>query len=303
MIEFGARPLTSAAILAGLSGQNVGANSFTGNAGGYLGLSSRFFLRSTLDGEVSIRNAAETLAASLVVEANNTLGMRSGINQQTFRLYNTFTDASNYERAALGWSSNVFEVGTMAAGTGSNRTLRLNGAGTIIDLTANDVQVYRNGTSAGTILGVYSTGLTATALLHTRLAPSINQASGTYTILDINPTETAIGAGPHFLLRGRIGAGGNVFSVDRTGIISSAAGFASGLRFAGSTQLLDIGDGLLGISDSGLNGAAIRLTERADPSAPSGNNAYFYCRDGGSGKTQLVVRFPTGAIQVIATEP
>lgn len=45
------------------------------------------------------------------------------------------------------------------------------------------------------------------------------------------------------------------------------------------------------------------MAERTDPSAPDSNQAFLYTRDNGSGKTQLVVRFPTGAIQVIATEP
>lgn len=39
------------------------------------------------------------------------------------------------------------------------------------------------------------------------------------------------------------------------------------------------------------------------PAAPPANEARLYCRDNGSGKTQLVVRFPTGAVQVLATEP
>lgn len=45
------------------------------------------------------------------------------------------------------------------------------------------------------------------------------------------------------------------------------------------------------------------FTERADPSAPAANKARLYSKDNGGGKTQLVVRFPTGAVQVIATEP
>ncbi len=43
--------------------------------------------------------------------------------------------------------------------------------------------------------------------------------------------------------------------------------------------------------------------ERSDPSAPAGGGAYVYARDNGAGKTQLCVRFNTGAVQVIATEP
>lgn len=41
----------------------------------------------------------------------------------------------------------------------------------------------------------------------------------------------------------------------------------------------------------------------ADPAAPAANKGRVYMRDNGSGKTQYVVRFPTGAVQVLATEP
>lgn len=45
------------------------------------------------------------------------------------------------------------------------------------------------------------------------------------------------------------------------------------------------------------------FTEMTDPSAPAANTAVLYCRDNGSGKTQLCARFATGAVQVIATQP
>lgn len=44
-------------------------------------------------------------------------------------------------------------------------------------------------------------------------------------------------------------------------------------------------------------------SEIADPAAPSANSGRAYFRDNGAGKTQFVVRFPTGAVQVLATEP
>lgn len=43
--------------------------------------------------------------------------------------------------------------------------------------------------------------------------------------------------------------------------------------------------------------------EIADPDAPAADGAHLYCKDNGAGKTQLCVRFATGAVQVIATEP
>jgi hypothetical protein len=65
---------------------------------------------------------------------------------------------------------------------------------------------------------------------------------------------------------------------------------------------------VLGIDpDSGqrlnLYSGAIQLAEMTEPDAPAANGARLYVKDNGSGKTQLCVRFATGAVQVIATEP
>jgi len=62
--------------------------------------------------------------------AANVLALRNSTNAQAFRAYNTYTDASNYERGFFEWSSNVLEVGTLHNGTGTARALRLKvGAG------------------------------------------------------------------------------------------------------------------------------------------------------------------------------
>lgn len=47
----------------------------------------------------------------------------------------------------------------------------------------------------------------------------------------------------------------------------------------------------------------VEFREVADPAAPAANRARLFARDNGAGKTQLCVRFPTGAVQVLATEP
>ena len=47
---------------------------------------------------------------------------------------------------------------------------------------------------------------------------------------------------------------------------------------------------------------AIPFTEISDPAAPAANGARLYVKDVG-GKTALVVRFNTGAVQQIAIEP
>ena len=50
-------------------------------------------------------------------------------------------------------------------------------------------------------------------------------------------------------------------------------------------------------------GGIIQFAEMTEPDAPAANGARLYVKDNGSGKTQLCVRFATGAVQVIATEP
>lgn len=70
---------------------------------------------------------------------------------------------------------------------------------------------------------------------------------------------------------------------------TAAARFYSG-HFSGQTLEVS-GDGY-------IEGAEI-----SEPSAPVSNRGRLYFRDNGSSKTQLVCRFPTGAVQVIATEP
>jgi hypothetical protein len=53
----------------------------------------------------------------------NILALRNGANAQAFRAYNTYTDASNFERLSIGWSSNVARVGINTSGTGVTRDL------------------------------------------------------------------------------------------------------------------------------------------------------------------------------------
>ena len=75
----------------------------------------------------------------------------------------------------------------------------------------------------------------------------------------------------------------------------------------GNTVDLQLARGAAGLLDlfnlSGNTGAAMQFTEMTAPSAGASNTARLFCRDNGSGKTQLCAIFPTGAIQVIATEP
>jgi hypothetical protein len=61
----------------------------------------------------------------LTRDAADTLAQRRTTNAQAFRVYNTYTDASNYERVALKWVSNIAILAIENAGTGSNRAITI----------------------------------------------------------------------------------------------------------------------------------------------------------------------------------
>lgn len=103
-------------------------------------LTHGFFLGASGDVALS-RDAADILA------------QRRSTNAQAFRLYNTFTDASNYERYGVRWSSNVLILGTENAGTGTARGMQITSA-------TNQVDVI-NGTNSQTF-SVYKTNASTT---------------------------------------------------------------------------------------------------------------------------------------------
>ena len=67
----------------------------------------------------------------LARDAANTLAQRNGTTAQAFRIYGTYTDASNYERGALNMGADYVEMAAETAGTGDdNLDVRLTPAGT-----------------------------------------------------------------------------------------------------------------------------------------------------------------------------
>ncbi len=77
--------------------------------------------------------SAITLGTSGILQGGtNTVELRNGTNAQTFNVYNTYTDGSNYERGAMRWASNVLRIEPLAAGTGTLRPMELN-AGTYMN--------------------------------------------------------------------------------------------------------------------------------------------------------------------------
>lgn len=66
-------------------------------------------------------NSRKIAAAKfLVAETSSSLAMQDSTTAQTFRVYRTFTNSSNYERLALTSSSGLFEIKAETAGTGDD---------------------------------------------------------------------------------------------------------------------------------------------------------------------------------------
>jgi hypothetical protein len=87
-------------------------------------------------------------------DADNVIAQRDGASAQTFRVYNTYTDASNYERLSVGWAANQCTIKTEAAGTGTARGLDLAGANGYITAAAHVVPATN---------GTYDVGVSGTA--------------------------------------------------------------------------------------------------------------------------------------------
>jgi hypothetical protein len=77
-------------------------------------------------------------------ESVNVLAQRRDTNAQTSRIYNTFTSSTNFERGSLGWSNNVFIIGTekgTAGGTARQLELQTDGTTRVAITTTGDVGI------------------------------------------------------------------------------------------------------------------------------------------------------------------
>jgi hypothetical protein len=99
-------------------------------------------------------NTNVTLGATdlyLYRDAANTLAQRNSTNAQGFRVYNTWTDASNGEWLQAAWSGNLCTIKTSENGTGTHRDLAVVGVATPAGGSTSARLIF--GTTAG--FGIY----------------------------------------------------------------------------------------------------------------------------------------------------
>jgi hypothetical protein len=174
---------------------------------------------------------------NLLRDATNVLAMRNSATAQTFRVYNKFTDASNYERGVLDWSTtaNTLTIGAQAAGTGTLRGVNLVGAGVTIASADN------NNTTLP-LLVTNSAG--ATIITTTGLGRVyIGNNSGSNVLLSVDVTGGAL-----------------------TGVIP--------LRVADSSGVLTIGSGGFGTSNTQIVFGANAFGNAIECVNPAGNGVF-----------------------------
>lgn len=212
----------------------------------------------------SVLYVGPSAQVGLISNGVGTLEQRGGTSAQTFRLYNTYTDASNYERGFMQWTANFFEVGTVGAGTGSSaRSVRVTttGAGNVILNTNGSDRWYVN--SSGHFIA---------------------NADNTYDIGQSGANR------PRALYL----ASGMYAPYLQT---TSGAGAVRAFWYSAVSDVMSLG------KSTGVLGGSLELTEDTAPAAPNTNSVRIYAEDNGAGKTRIMARFATGAAVQIAIEP
>ncbi len=145
----------------------------------------------------SARLAMGTAAdVNLYRDAANQLAQRNGVTAQLFKVYNTFTNSTNYERVGIQFSSNIARLAVENAGTGVARVLKLQAAS--IDFATDSATTRWSINSSGHIVAgldntydVGATGATrprnyfgggnvsARTLISTGAVPTLALAGGT----------------------------------------------------------------------------------------------------------------------------
>ena len=154
----------------------------------------------------------------------DTLAQRRGTNAQTFRLYNTYTDASNFERTSLTRDSSGLVIDAQKGGTGANPTnlldLKLdgasqlsvtsggvvrsnafyvspttnngivNGSGATLSLRRAGIEYLNIGTNALTVRD--GTNLVFNTITGTKIGTATNQKLGFYNATPVVQPTTAV---------------------------------------------------------------------------------------------------------------
>jgi hypothetical protein len=124
---------------------------------GTLLINSTSVAGATIYGNTRIQAGSLNFNANLYLYPDdaNILAQRNSINPQAFRLYNTYTSSTNFERLNLRWDTNVVKIGTekgSAGGTARDLVFETNATGRMTIGATGDI-TFSNPTQVRTALG------------------------------------------------------------------------------------------------------------------------------------------------------
>lgn len=140
--------------------------------------------------------------------------------------FNTSDKTTNYERVRHYWSSNVYTISSDVGGTGTVRPIRIISGNATFGINESTQSLVFTRNTPSTVptlfdLTTAGTGLSGTSSSQygMRINPTINQSSTAgYTMLLINPTESATGSGAKLLADFQVGGTSKV-SIKNDGVI------------------------------------------------------------------------------------
>jgi hypothetical protein len=205
-------------------------------------------------------------------------------------LYNTTDEENNVEYGGFKWTSNIFEVGTFARGSGAARKVRLKSSNVSVSM---NFDLERGGTDWASLI---DSGTSAVGVSFVRYNPTtwtntsgenriltlgsvaINQSSsGGYSLFNIDATHTATGSGNKFFSRYTLGgttihsvnSDGQQYMLGNIGINTApnttynldASGVTrSGFRFVSGTRSLTFANFAADLNYLTTSGANLRIT-------------------------------------------
>jgi hypothetical protein len=180
-------------------------------------------------------------------------------------------------------------AGTVTVTQGAGATLQIQAGRTAVLAGANTVcELSILGDVGGTLWAATGSGLLATHGALDLSELEVDTAAGRIRIEEVSSQP-------------RVAVRLDADTVDRAAVSSAGVALTDGANVSSTAQLGWQTGVVLGLT--GFTMPALEFGERADPAAPAANKFVWYARDNGAGKMQACIRFPSGAVQVVAEEP
>jgi hypothetical protein len=189
---------------------------------------------------------------TLFRDAADTLAQRRGTNAQTFRVYNTFTSATNFERAKIAWSSNVLQIGTeKGADGGTARALELQTDGTTrLTIATDGAATFSTSVSTPTVTAsstaantsaIASTGYNLTGSSAVSMVDLAGEwdTTGAPTLIKANITDTASDAAS-LLMDLQVG-GTSKAKIDKDGDVTTTGSVTTAAPAGGTAAAWKLG--------------------------------------------------------------